>query len=219
LQATALTRRLPNVFPVPKDLQRLADQVDGWLDLRAPDKALSLLAPMLADANGRPAGLVLQVRALCRLGDYRAALPALDELRQHNPQLDWIDLTEGWCKKRLADLPGAIAALERLVARAPRHDVARFNLACYLALQGERDRAIDELTLACGINADCRDLARDDPDLDELRTDPRFRMLMRQVGGERPPKMADEPDVLEDDLPADDEDDVDDSGGEMHRRN
>ena len=41
------------------------------------------------------------------------------------------------------------------------------------------DRAIDELSLACGLNPDCRDFARDEPDFDPLRKDVRFRQLLR----------------------------------------
>jgi tetratricopeptide (TPR) repeat protein len=204
------------VFDVPDAFRRLADQVDGWLDLRCPDKALALLEPMLANANGRPAALGFRIRALVRLGQYTDALIDLGELRQNVPQHEWIDLTEAWCRKRTGDLRGAIRAIEQLLARDHRHASGRFNLACYLALAGDTERAIDELTLACGIDEACRDFARDDPDLDGLRTDPRFRLLLRQVG-----TGANAGDLHPDD-PADDlgeDDDPPPDGGARHRRN
>ena len=172
------------MYEVPAVLQSIVDQADGWLELRCPERALELLSPLLAEPAARHAGLVLRIRALSRLGDYRTALRDLDELHQTGTVDDWVDLTEAWCRRRIDDLPGAIRCTERLVARNQRSDIGHFNLACYLALTGERDRAIDALSLACGLNAECRDFARDEPDFDGLRADARFRELLRQAAAD-----------------------------------
>ena len=173
------------MIPVPSHLQRLADQIDGWLDLRCPERVLDLLPPMLADPQARPAGLAMRVRAYVRQARCAEALLDLAELRTTQPAMDWIDLTEAWCRKRTADLRGAIRCMEQLLERNARSDIGHYNHGCYLALDGQRDRAIDEVTVACGMNAEFRDHARDEPDLDSLRTDARFRQLMRQGGAAR----------------------------------
>jgi len=167
------------VIPVPAALQRLADEVDGWLDLRCPERALERLQPLLLDPAGRPAGLTMRIRAYVRMGRHAEALTDIAELRTGKDAVDWLDLCEAWCRKRVADLAGAIRCMEQLIARNPRSDIGHFNLGCYLALAGQRDRAIDEVTLACGLTDSFRDLARDEPDLDSLRNDARFRQLMR----------------------------------------
>jgi tetratricopeptide (TPR) repeat protein len=174
---------------VPSSLQRLADQIDGWLDLRCPERALDLLPPMLAEPQARAAALCLRVRAHVRLANHGEALADLGELRRDHEPHDWVDLTEAWCRKRTGDLPAAIRCMEQLLARSPRSDIGHFNLGCYLTLAGEHERAIDEVTIACGITPEFRDFARDEPDLDALRKDPRFRALVRER-----PSVDDEPD-------------------------
>lgn len=190
------------MFPVPAAQQRLADQIDGWLDLRCPDKALELLDPLLADPAARDAGLHLRVRALVRLGRYQEALPDLAELGERHPAEPWVPLTVAFCCKRLGDLRRAIDALRELLERDHRQPLAYFNLACYLSLDGQLDAAVDALSLACGLDPEHRLFARDEPDFDPLRTDPRFRQLVRAPG---------ETDELPtDDLDDFDEDDFDD---------
>lgn len=205
--ATPVARRhTPSpVSEIPLPLRRLADQIDGWLELRCPEKALELIGPLLADPAARAAGLTMRIRAVIRQGDYRAALQDLGELRMTQAAGDWVELTEAWCRKRTGELPLAIACCERLLAGNHKSDVGHFNLACYLALSGATDRAIDELSLACGLDPGLRDLARDEPDFDLLRNDPRFRQLLRVAHpDDAAATLADFDDDLEDDDPAED---------------
>ncbi|MFK7739899.1 MAG: tetratricopeptide repeat protein [Planctomycetota bacterium] len=167
------------IFPTPKRFERLVDEIDGWLDLRCPERAMELCEPLLRDGEARASGLSLQIRAKARLANYPSALIDLGELRKLHPTDAWVDLTEAWCRRRAGDLPGAIRCTEQLIARDHKHHIARFNLACYLALSKEHDRAIDELSIACGLSPDCRTFALDEPDFDGLRTDERFRVLLR----------------------------------------
>ena len=167
---------------VPKELQRLVEQIDGWLELRCADKALELLAPLLERPDARPAGLALRVRACVQVKRHKDALKDLAELRGAQYDPDWVDLTEAWCRKRIADLPGAVRLMEQLIERNPKLAIGHFNLGCYLALAGERERALDEVTLACGLKPEMRLNLHDEPDLDSLRRDARFEQLLAARG-------------------------------------
>src|SRR6476646_6462199 len=70
----------------------------------------------------------------------------------------------------------------RLVTLAPHDCVARYNLACSLAMQGSPRQAIEELGRAIEYGYDDFGHLEVDPDLESLRTLPAFHELMRQHG-------------------------------------
>jgi predicted Zn-dependent protease len=165
------------VFPVPKDLERLVAEIDGWLDLRCPDKALDRLQPLLSNPEARPVGLAMRVRAYVSTKRHREAVADLDELRTTPYDPDWLDLTEAWCRKRLQDLPGAVRCMQQLLYRNPRSAIGHFNLGCYLALSGDKERALDEVSIACGLDESFRAMLHDEVDLVSLRQDHRYQEL------------------------------------------
>ncbi|MEI7780657.1 MAG: hypothetical protein WCJ18_01875 [Planctomycetota bacterium] len=72
----------------------------------------------------------------------------------------------------------AVEIDRRLVDRLPNDFLARYNLACSLALAGRPEEAINSLSKAILLGYD--DLAHIDvdPDLDSLRERPDFRALL-----------------------------------------
>ena len=78
----------------------------------------------------------------------------------------------------------AARALEldrRLVARLPHDFLARYNLACSLAVAGCCDEAIECLAAAIRLGYDDMDHMAVDPDLESLRGRPEFRALLGRV--------------------------------------
>jgi tetratricopeptide (TPR) repeat protein len=70
----------------------------------------------------------------------------------------------------------------RLVSLVPHDCVARYNLACSLAMQGAPRQAIEELSRAIEYGYDDFGHLEVDPDLDSLRKLPAYQELMRQHG-------------------------------------
>ena len=83
---------------------------------------------------------------------------------------------------RRGDYSEALRLDEKLVERFPEDQVARYNLACSLALNGHVRRAIS--TLAKAIEIGYADFAHieTDSDLDILRDEPSFTELLRRHG-------------------------------------
>lgn len=72
------------------------------------------------------------------------------------------------------DPVGAYSLAAEGLADHGEHGSLHYQLACYAALAGERERALDHLHRACALNPEARKWAATDSDLDTLRADPGF---------------------------------------------
>ncbi len=94
-----------------------------------------------------------------------------------------------------------VAAFERCLEIVPKSDTCAYNIACGYSLAGQVDKAFEWLDRSAdwgfGGRAGNMDLAKQDPDLENLRGDPRFaksleRMEKAQKLLEERQKLADE---------------------------
>jgi len=69
--------------------------------------------------------------------------------------------------------------------------VEYYNLACYRALAGEREAAMDALELAAKRRYVDNGLVNTDPDLDSLRQEPRFITIVEGINRRRAQRAAD----------------------------
>jgi len=86
--------------------------------------------------------------------------------------------TLGELVSKKGDVERALELDRRLVERLPDDFLARYNLACSLALAGRPDEAIDSLSTAILLGYDDLEHLEADPDLDSLRGRPDFRALL-----------------------------------------
>jgi hypothetical protein len=88
----------------------------------------------------------------------------------------WEDFAVAFSRLRAGDPEGGRAAMNQALAREPDAWQGAYNAACFEALAGETDAALDQLRRAvAGGGDDVRTYAETDPDLESLRADPRFR--------------------------------------------
>jgi TolB-like protein/Flp pilus assembly protein TadD len=108
---------------------------------------------------------------------YRRALRATEDHLTLNPD-DARALTMGavaWC--RIGQRAKGLEWAERALAAEPEDAGVRYNVACLYALEGESDKAIACLEAAVQAGFAHKDWVDNDPDLDSLRDDPRFKTL------------------------------------------
>ena len=184
----------------------MPDELHRQVKQKADEAGVSLTAYLLslieADLQSEPYarnniyGLALRVRAFVSTKRHREAIADLDELRTMDYEPEWLDLTEAWCRKRLQDLPAAVRCMQQLLYRNPRSAIGHFNLGCYLALSGDKERALDEVSIACGLDESFRPMLHDEVDLVSLRQDPRYQELA--AGGPSAEGAAEDDDPLPD---------------------
>lgn len=116
-------------------------------------------------------------KCLVMLGERAEAREVLDGCISIYPdELDaWLD--RGAISKDEGDFAAAIRDTREVLKRDPNHPIGVYNLACYLALAGESDAALDALERAIEISASNAEDARQDDDFRSLRKNARFRKL------------------------------------------
>jgi hypothetical protein len=66
---------------------------------------------------------------------------------------------------------------------APWQGQALYNLACFYALSGEKDKSLENLSQACSLRPDMVKYSKEDADLESLWDDPGFLALVDPSGG------------------------------------
>jgi thioredoxin-like negative regulator of GroEL len=69
--------------------------------------------------------------------------------------------------------------MQEALVREPGAWQGRYNAACFEALAGNPDAALDHLTAAVALNRDVIEYASEDDDLASVRADPRYAELAR----------------------------------------
>ena len=87
-------------------------------------------------------------------------------------------------RNRAGDDAGAVAVLREGLEQLPDHPSILYNLACFEALTGETDLALDHLERGLEQDPKMRDWARKDEDFTSLRGNPRFESA---IAGEPEP--------------------------------
>ncbi len=162
-------------------LKRYRRHAEGYLELGLHQQAIDTLRRLgeliAADAHA----LFLLGDALRSLERYEEAIPPLERACRGDPENIHVRLALAWCHKRTQQLPLAIDDIEQALAIEPRDALLHYNLACYLSLARNKDRAIFHLSKALRLDGHYRDLIDRESDFDPIRADPDFQALTKAV--------------------------------------
>jgi len=157
---------------------RLLKEMEGYYELNLYEEVVERADRLIGARRAMSRALELKAHALQDSENFQEAVGAYEALRRRDPESEAAYLGLGWCYKRLDSLELAIASLESLVAVKPDYALGVYNLACYLALDGDRDRSLELLARAIELEKSFQEHARTETDFDELREDPGFQSLV-----------------------------------------
>lgn len=112
--------------------------------------------------------------------DWRKSLSRFDRVTREHPKLGraWSNL--GFARLQAGDAEGGAAAYERALDLGYRAPTIMYNLACCAARSGDLDKAFKWLDRAEKAGFEIGTHVGSDPDLDALRSDPRYNDLLER---------------------------------------
>jgi uncharacterized Ntn-hydrolase superfamily protein len=159
----------------------LADRMMDVLDAaeaaggdRRGKQSAALVVERAGAAEVTPLGLDRVVDL--RVDDHLEPLVELRRLIGIHWSLSY-SLASYWHYER-GDYEGAIESIQPALKRTPESPLAWFNVACYEALAGRREDALDHLHRAIELDPNVREQARADADFKALRDDDEFRRIV-----------------------------------------
>lgn len=139
------------------------------------EEAESELAAIDPEDAGLPEVLALRVALLHERQDWARLQALARELVAQEPDEPgwWVSLA--FATRRVDSLEQARTILLEAERRHPQEAIIQFNLGCYAVQLGALDEGRRRVLRAMALNAEFREIARHDPDLDPLRAaDPEF---------------------------------------------
>jgi tetratricopeptide (TPR) repeat protein len=126
--------------------------------------------------------LIVQGFEYIRENDYQKAVEEFRKLLEEFPFDFRANYHIAFAYLLLKNYPKSIHYFEIARRINPKDQFTLYNLACAYALSGKKDQALDVLEAAMEAGFDDVKHINEDPDLESLRDDPRYRQLLERMG-------------------------------------
>ena len=157
--------------------RRRLEAARGYLLLEMPDHAFKELQQIPGPTVDDFEVFQLCGEAWRQKQEYEDALVAFELAEIVGPGDLAVALGMAWCYKRIGELSNAITVMESAYRRHPDAPIVLYNLSCYLALAGDKERALSWLGRALRMQPSFRKLIPDESDFNELRHDADFQFI------------------------------------------
>lgn len=167
---------------VMKDIDRIVEEVVKLRKENRLEEAETIVRTAI-DEDTNTWQLWTQLgHVLVATENFTDAASAFETATQLNPNGFWLWLSLGYVRKEMSQIEGAIDATLKATELGTKPNElgsALYNLGCYNCIAGKHDEAIDYLDRAFQKDESIREWAREDSDLDSLKTDERFLNMLK----------------------------------------
>lgn len=154
------------------------EAAEGYLLLGMPQQALREVDSLRSAGAPLSDTCSIRAEALRDLGRFEEALLEYERADDDLPdQLETL-LGMAWCLKRIDRLDEALDRMYRAYRAFPDEPIVLYNIACYLALAGEKSQSLSWLGRALRMEPELRKLIPDESDFNSLRDDSDFQFIV-----------------------------------------
>ena len=163
----------------PESVSAWANRGHVLRELKRYSEALTACDRALAIAPENSEALNSQSLTLSFLQDFDKAIAAIDQAIHLKPEKVVLTANRGIVLARAGRYAEALADCDQAIQQDPKHESGYYAKACYYALQGELEQAINNLEKSIELAPRrSRREAKNNPDFDRIRDDERFRALV-----------------------------------------
>jgi tetratricopeptide (TPR) repeat protein len=163
----------------PKSVDAWREQGDALRVLKRYSEALVACDRALEIAPENSGALNSQALTLSFLQDFDKAIAAIDQAIHLSPEEALYKANRGIVLARAGRYSEALADCDQAIQQDPKHEGGYYAKACYYALQGEIEQAINNLQTSIELAPSLsRREAKHNPDFNCIRDDERFRALV-----------------------------------------
>lgn len=162
-----------------KQKESYLDSAEGYFMLGMYKDALAEIEKILAIESNEQKAQYLRGIVLIQLKKFDIAEAQFNNLILINPDNPDLYVHLAYILRRMRGLDAAIIAIKNALRLNPGMPIANYNLACYYSMKNDIENSLKYLKKAVELDTAYALAARDDEDFELIRSDSRFKELIR----------------------------------------
>ncbi len=153
-------------------------KLEGFIELQLWSKAMEELNLLPSTVADNPKVHQLRAELYRTENNFPAAISEISVVLQQEPHNISAWITYAWCLKRTDRVELAAQAMEKALIYSPDEPTLTYNLACYLSIIGQKEKALALLQQATTLVPMFAVMAKSESDFDNVRATDEFTRIV-----------------------------------------